>query len=120
MTDPNMNGGYVNPPPKKRALRDPHADWWDKQERRNFGEPVHEDNDLLAVFSTEPYTHASPGKAGLHFMAFVAVTLGVIGTVYAFTPERPATFRTFENGHEWELGGPNTKKAREIDTDPAW
>lgn len=35
-----QNGGYVNPPPQKRQLRDPYGDWWDKQGRRNYGEPV--------------------------------------------------------------------------------
>lgn len=38
--DYDQNGGYVNPPREKRQFRDPYADWWDKQGRRNFGEPV--------------------------------------------------------------------------------
>ena len=41
----------------KRSLRDPYEDWWDPIERRNYGEPVHEDNDILGVFSTEEYRH---------------------------------------------------------------
>lgn len=45
--DPNMNGEYPDPSatsalPVKRQFRDPYGDWWDKQERRNYGEPVHE------------------------------------------------------------------------------
>lgn len=45
--DPNMNGNYPDPSlnsalPVKRQFRDPYGDWWDKQERRNYGEPVHE------------------------------------------------------------------------------
>ena len=35
-----QNGGYVNPAAEKRQFRDPYAEWWDPQERRNFGEPV--------------------------------------------------------------------------------
>ena len=46
----------------KRAHRDPYGGWWDAQEKRNFGEPVHEDNEILSVFSPEQYTHVSPGK----------------------------------------------------------
>ena len=45
--DVNMNGHYPDPSttsalPLKRQFRDPHAEWWDPQERRNYGEPVHE------------------------------------------------------------------------------
>lgn len=47
LSDPNMNGNYPDPSktsalPLKRQFRDPHAEWWDPQERRNYGEPVHE------------------------------------------------------------------------------
>lgn len=34
---------------------------WDKQERRNYGETVHEDNDILGIFTPEEYTHVTPG-----------------------------------------------------------
>lgn len=95
----------MNPPAQKRALRDPYADWWDKQERRNFGEPVHEDNDVLGVFSTEPYTHAKPMKAWLSFGAFVATTLGLCGVIYQFYPDKPSAPRTFADGLDNELGG---------------
>ncbi len=99
------NGGYLNPPPIKRALRDPYADWWDKQERRNFGEPVHEDNDTLAIFSTHPYTHATPGKAGASLGAFVVTVLGLCAVVYQLYPDKPSAPRTFGDGLEVELGG---------------
>lgn len=100
-----QNGGYVNPPPGKRILRDPYGDWWDKQERRNFGEPVHEDNDVYAVFSTDVYNHATPGKAGLHFGIFVLAALGLVGTVYQFYPDRPSVGKEYEAGLDIELGG---------------
>lgn len=46
-SDPNMNGNYPDPTltsalPVKRQFRDPYAGWWDPQERRNYGETVHE------------------------------------------------------------------------------
>jgi len=96
----------------KRALRDPYGDWWDPQERRNFGEPVHEDNDTLGVFSTEPYTHSTPGKAGLHVGAFVVATLGLCGVVYQYYPDKVSTPRVFPDGLEAELGGPKAVRAR--------
>lgn len=68
--DPNMNGNYPDPSltsalPIKRQFRDPYAGWWDPQERRNYGEPVHEDNDVLGIFSPEAYTHYTPGFGGV-------------------------------------------------------
>jgi len=101
----HQNGGYINPPPVKRQFRDPYADWWDKQERRNYGEPVHEDNDLLAVFSTDQYTHFSPGWGGVLMGTFVLSVFGLMGAVYATYPDKPSAPRTFPGGLEEELGG---------------
>ena len=108
MTDssPWQNGGYINPPRVKRQFRDPYGDWWDKQERRNYGEPVHEDNDILGMFSPEEYTHVTPGTAILQLTCFVGVVLGLCGVVSLFYPDTPAVPREFEGGLERELGGP--------------
>lgn len=100
-----QNGGYQNPPRIKRQFRDPHADWWDKQERRNFGEPVHEDHDILGMFSPYEYTWISPGKGALQFGAFVLTFLGVCYMVKLSYPDRPSYPREFEGGLEKELGG---------------
>ncbi|KAM3065998.1 hypothetical protein ACMFMG_009781 [Clarireedia jacksonii] len=110
--DPNMNGGYINPPRVKRQFRDPHADWWDKQERRNYGEPVHEDNDILGIFSTEEYTWVGPGKGALQLGAFVVAVFGLCGVVMMFYPDKPSAPREFPGGLEAELGGPNAVRAR--------
>ncbi|KAI9372017.1 hypothetical protein BJX61DRAFT_543096 [Aspergillus egyptiacus] len=112
--DPLQNGGYQNPPRVKRQFRDPNADWWDKQERRNFGEPVHEENEILGVFSPEQYTHVSPGKGLLHIGTFVATFLGFCGVVSFFYPDKPSTPRTFPGGLEKELGGPGALPARKV------
>ncbi|KAA8913737.1 hypothetical protein FN846DRAFT_928369 [Sphaerosporella brunnea] len=112
-TDPGMNGGYVNPPPEKRQFRDPYGDWWDKQERRNFGEAVHEDNDILGRLSPEVYTWTTPGKGALQVCAFIATVLGLCGVVYMFYPDKPAVPRTFpHHGLEKALGGPGVEKAK--------
>ena len=52
LSDPNMNGNYPDPSktsalPLKRQFRDPRGEWWDPQERRNYGEPVHEVRTML-------------------------------------------------------------------------
>lgn len=108
--DPEMNGGYINPPRVKRQFRDPHADWWDKQERRNFGEPVHEDNDVLGMFSPYEYTWCSSPVAFAQIGVFVAAFLGVCWVVSKVYPDRPSYPREFEGGLERELGGPGAMR----------
>ncbi|KAK4462571.1 putative NADH:ubiquinone oxidoreductase 20.1kD subunit [Cladorrhinum samala] len=110
--DPEMNGGYLNPPRIKRQFRDPHADWWDKQERRNFGEPVHEDHDILGIFSTYEYTWISPGKGLLQVGAFIAVFLSVCFGISLTYPDRVSYPREFVDGLERELGGAGAIRAR--------
>ena len=101
------NGGYINPPAVKRQFRDPYADWWDKQERRNYGEPVNEDNDILGMFSLYEYTWVKPGKGALQLGAFVATVLALCGVVSMTYPDTPTVPREFEGGLERELGGPD-------------
>ncbi|KAI9871758.1 MAG: hypothetical protein M1830_008124 [Pleopsidium flavum] len=114
INDPNMNGGYINPPPEKRQFRDPYADWWDKQERRNYGEPVHEDNDILGMFSLEEYTHFKPGQAFFLMGCFITTVLGLCGVVSMYYPDKPSAPREFPDGLEKELGGPNAMLARKV------
>jgi NADH dehydrogenase (ubiquinone) 1 beta subcomplex subunit 8 len=82
VTDPGMNGGYPQLAPIKRQHRDPYGDWWDKQERRNFGEPLHEDNDILGIFATEDYTWTTPGWGAVLMGCFVASFAGVSPVLY--------------------------------------
>ncbi|KAK6842964.1 NADH:ubiquinone oxidoreductase 20.1kD subunit [Apiospora arundinis] len=110
--DPNMNGGYINPPRVKRQFRDPHGDWWDKQERRNFGEPVHEDHDVLGMFSPYEYTWVSPAKGAAQIGAFVAVFLGVCYMIAQVYPDKQSYPREYEGGLERELGGKGAVRAR--------
>lgn len=106
-TNHSQNGQYPNPPPIKRQFRDPYADWWDKQERRNYGEPVNEDNDILGIFSTEAYTHFKPGFGAVLLGTFVASVGVLMGVVYQFYPDKASVPRTFPDGLERELGGKN-------------
>ncbi len=78
----------------------------DKQERRNYGEPVHEDHDLLGMFTPYEYTWITPGKGLLQIGLVVAAFLSVIGLVKLNMPEYPVYPREFEGGLERELGGP--------------
>ncbi|KAJ5558101.1 NADH:ubiquinone oxidoreductase ASHI subunit [Penicillium sp. DV-2018c] len=115
--DPLQNGNYPNPPRVKRAFRDPHGGWWDAQEKRNFGEPVHEDNEILGVFSPEQYTHVSAGKGAFHLGCFVVAFLGLVGIVSLNYPDKPSVPKTYVDGLEKELGGPNALPARKSGED---
>ncbi|KAK6520326.1 hypothetical protein TWF506_000602 [Arthrobotrys conoides] len=106
--DPGMNDGYslTQPPPLKRQFRDPYEKWWDPQERRNFGEPVHEDEDTLGIFTLYEYTVATPKQAAISFSCFVLAAFGLCGAIYSFYPDKPAVPREFpHNGLEKALGG---------------
>ncbi|KAJ6264391.1 hypothetical protein Dda_0537 [Drechslerella dactyloides] len=106
--DPGLNGGYsvTQPPPMKAQFRDPYAKWWDPQERRNFGEPIHEDNDVLGIFSLWEYTAATPKQAAISCASFIALGLSICGVVYYTYPDKPAVPREFpDNGLEKSLGG---------------
>ena len=106
-----QNGGYVNPPndphPVKRQFRDPYHPWWDKQERRDFGEPVHEDNDIMGVFSLYEYTHMSPARGLVLWGCFIAAVLGLSLAVKQYYPDRPSAPKEYPDGLEAELGGPH-------------
>lgn len=109
-----QNGGYINPPRIKRQFRDPHGDWWDKQERRNFGEPVHEDHDILGMFSTYEYTWVGTGKGLFQIGCFVAVFLSVCYAAKLTYPDRPSYPREYEGGLERELGGAGGIRASRV------
>ncbi|CAI7571072.1 unnamed protein product [Penicillium bialowiezense] len=115
--DPLQNNNYPNPPREKRAHRDPYGGWWDAQEKRNFGEPVHEDNEILGVFSPEQYTHVSAGKGFFHLGCFVVAFLGLVGVVSLNYPDKPSVPKTYVDGLEKELGGPNALPARKSGED---
>ncbi|KAF2751193.1 hypothetical protein M011DRAFT_104153 [Sporormia fimetaria CBS 119925] len=112
LEDPNMNGGYINPPMEKRGNRDPYADWWDKQERRNYGEPVHEDNDILGALALHDYDHFTPGWAATLLGGFVVSVLVLCGAVKLVYPDKISVPREFEGGLEAELGGPRAVRTR--------
>ena len=117
LSDPNMNGNYPDPSktsalPLKRQFRDPRGEWWDPQERRNYGEPVHEDNDILGIFTTESYTHITPGWGLVLIGTFVTAFCGMLTVVSTYYPDRPSAPREFPDGLEAELGGPRALRAR--------
>lgn len=106
---------------------------WDPQERRNYGEPIHEDNDILGIFTPEEYTHFKPGWGAVLLGTFVASVFGLAFVVGRFYPDKvcgpslnrlivtnklqPSVTRHFEDGLEAELGGPKAVRARKSEDD---
>ncbi|CBX97604.1 hypothetical protein IAQ61_001185 [Plenodomus lingam] len=115
LADPNQNGGYINPPAEKRGNRDPYGDWWDKQDRRNFGEPCHEDHDILGVLALHDYNHFTPGWGAVLMGTFIASVLGLCGAVSMVYPDKISAPRTFPDGLDVELGGRGALRARKPD-----
>jgi NADH dehydrogenase (ubiquinone) 1 beta subcomplex subunit 8 len=105
LADPNQNGGYINPPAEKRSKRDPYGDYWDKQDRRNYGEPCHEDHDILGVMSLHDYDHFTPGWGAVLLGTFVASVFTLMGVMSFYYPDKKSAARTFPDGLEAELGG---------------
>jgi NADH dehydrogenase (ubiquinone) 1 beta subcomplex subunit 8 len=105
LADPGQNGGYINPPMEKFGKRDPYGDYWDKQERRNYGEPCHEDHDILGVLSLHDYDHFTPGWGGVLMGTFIATVFGLCGVVAMYYPDKLSAPKTYPDGLEVELGG---------------
>ncbi|KAI5797401.1 NADH:ubiquinone oxidoreductase 20.1kD subunit [Peziza echinospora] len=104
--DPAMTGGYVNPPPLKRQFRDPNGTYWNHQDRRDYNEPVNEDEDILGRLSPEVYTWTTPRWGFAQNGIFVLAVLGLTGVVYLGYQDKPAVPRRFPyGGLREELGG---------------
>ena len=82
------------------------APYWDKQERRDYGAPAHEDEDIIGRFSPEEYTWTTPKMGFLQNVMFFGVVGGLAGAVYMTYPDKPAVPRTFPfDGLKEQLGG---------------
>jgi NADH dehydrogenase (ubiquinone) 1 beta subcomplex subunit 8 len=99
-----QNGGYINPPAIKRSNRDPYG-WDHPTQRRNFGETVHEDDDILGTFTLHDYTHFTTAQASLGWAGFISFILGLTYIASWTKPEKPAWPKEYEDGLNWEMGG---------------
>ncbi|KAF1851332.1 uncharacterized protein K460DRAFT_329256 [Cucurbitaria berberidis CBS 394.84] len=112
LADPNQNGGYINPPAELRSKRDPYGDYWDKQDRRNYGEPCHEDHDILGAVSLHDYDHFTPGWGFVLMGTFIASVFGLCTAVSMVYPDKVSAPKTYGDGLEAELGGKGALLAR--------
>ncbi|PWN50212.1 hypothetical protein IE53DRAFT_387516 [Violaceomyces palustris] len=102
--DPQL-GDYPDLPFVSFQTRKYSPKWWDTQEKRNFGEIPHEQDDVLSVWA--PDVHATPASSALRQFLLAAGVGSVLFTViYTFKAERPSVPRTYpRDGLATELGG---------------
>ncbi|ETS64995.1 hypothetical protein PaG_00443 [Moesziomyces aphidis] len=110
--DPQL-GDYPDLPFVSLQQRKYSPKWWDTQEKRNFGETLHEQDDVLSVWA--PDVHAVPASSALRQFIVAIGVVGVFGSiVYAATPEKPALPRTYpRDGLAAELGGEQVAAPKE-------
>ncbi|KAJ1023148.1 hypothetical protein NDA16_003301 [Ustilago loliicola] len=110
--DPQL-GDYPDLPFVSQQQRKYSPKWWDPQEKRNFGETPHEQDDVLSVWA--PDVHAVPASSALRqFLVAIGVVVLFGSTVYAATPEKPALPRTYpRDGLATELGGEQVAAPKE-------
>ncbi|SPO29486.1 uncharacterized protein UTRI_04779_B [Ustilago trichophora] len=110
--DPQL-GDYPDLPFISNQQRKYSPKWWDTQEKRNFGETPHEQDDVLSVWA--PDVHAVPASSALRqFLVAIGVVVLFGSAVYAATPAKPALPRTYpRDGLAAELGGEQVAAPKE-------
>lgn len=107
--DPQL-GEYPHLPPIS-AQRRPPKGWWNNQERRNFGETLPEQYEVLSLWAPDVFT-ISRESALKQFGIAVAVFIGFTFAVKSSVPDRPAAPRSYPyGGLVAELGGLDANKA---------
>ncbi|KAI6155167.1 Ndufb8, NADH dehydrogenase 19kDa subunit [Pisolithus tinctorius] len=115
-SDPQLAGYPELPWVSNQSL--PARGWWDQQERRNFGDPVHEYEEVLSMWGPD-IPHVPPRKALFQFSLAASgfIAFGLL-CKYTLAPERPTVPREYPySGLIRELGGLEENKAREIAAD---
>ncbi|ODV86493.1 hypothetical protein CANARDRAFT_27689 [[Candida] arabinofermentans NRRL YB-2248] len=95
--------GYIMP-----QKRDPYAKYFDQQNRRNFGEPMHPYQDMIDIWAPDYIDFVDDKIALKHFTLFFAGLLSFAGLIYALDlwPERPNMPRSYPyEGLYRDLGG---------------
>ncbi|KIL67527.1 hypothetical protein M378DRAFT_159340 [Amanita muscaria Koide BX008] len=109
--DPQLNGYPQLPWVSRQTL--PPKGWQDEQMRRNFGDTLHEQDEVLSVWGPDP----APLPIAEARKQFILAALGFVGVGFFIkeylTPEPPAVRRQYPfDGLVKELGGETENKAR--------
>ncbi|KAI0250243.1 Ndufb8, NADH dehydrogenase 19kDa subunit [Lactifluus subvellereus] len=108
--DPQLDG-YPQLPNESRQSLPAHG-WWDFQMRRNFGDTMHECEEMYSMWGPDT-PHVLPATALNHFaIAFSGFVAFGLFCKYALVPDRPAVPRQYPfDGLVKELGGIEENKA---------
>ncbi|WVR06962.1 hypothetical protein IAU60_003998 [Kwoniella sp. DSM 27419] len=111
--DPQLNG-YPQLPYVSIQQRQAFG-WWDRQERKNFGEVMHEEEDAIGMWG--PDVHKTSPWSALRQLAVAFSLIGVAAYGLISTrPERPVAQRSYPyGGLEKELGGIVPARAEPVD-----
>ncbi|CAG8526010.1 1996_t:CDS:2 [Scutellospora calospora] len=110
--DPQI-GDYPNLPVEFKLDRPPLG-WDDLQNRRNFGEPLHEEEEILNVWSFDRYD-ISFGDAATQLLTFFALLGVYMFAIKQTDNEPPAIKKQYPyNGLRDEMGG---ESVNSIDVD---
>ncbi|KZT73018.1 hypothetical protein DAEQUDRAFT_748993 [Daedalea quercina L-15889] len=114
--DPQL-GDYPQLPYVSRQ-RLPALGWDDRQMRRNFGDPLHERDEILSMWGPDAPVVPPPTALRYFIIAFSGIAAFGVLCKYALVPERPCVPREYPfSGLVTELGGLEENKAREETTE---
>ncbi|EPQ52801.1 hypothetical protein GLOTRDRAFT_5675, partial [Gloeophyllum trabeum ATCC 11539] len=103
MEDPQLNG-YPRLPYVSRQYLPPKG-WEDPQMRRNFGDTLHEQEEILSMWGPD-ISVVPPETALRQFSLAVLVFVGIGAICYALVPDSPVLPRQYPfDGLKEELGG---------------
>ncbi|KAG5520179.1 hypothetical protein PMAC_001256 [Pneumocystis sp. 'macacae'] len=86
--DPMVGDYPSNIPFVSRQTRTPYdSSYFDITERRKFGEPLHEQDEILTMFSPDVHSHISPSKAFFHLLTFGFVVATFCSITYILRPK---------------------------------
>ncbi|KAG0242073.1 hypothetical protein BGW41_004889 [Actinomortierella wolfii] len=104
ITGDTQIGNYPNLPMYNQQWRDPAGGWWDPQDRRNFGETVPEEDEMLNIWSPDVWAF-TPSYALKRMLAAAVAFMGFGYLVYTNAPEPHFERRAYpENGLVQALG----------------
>ncbi|KAK9459681.1 uncharacterized protein V1516DRAFT_542083 [Lipomyces oligophaga] len=104
-SDERLAGDYPELPYEYHQHRDPYAKYDMQQLRRNFNEPLHEDDDMINMWSPDVHD-VVPSHIALRFiLGFFAVFSATAYGLSFAAPERPSIPRVYADGLYKELGG---------------
>nr|XP_047125973.1 NADH dehydrogenase [ubiquinone] 1 beta subcomplex subunit 8, mitochondrial [Hydra vulgaris] len=77
------HGDYPNYKEFSYQLRDPYKKYWDQQDRRDFGEPLHIEHDILSVWM--PDESANHAKTYGEMFFHLCLAFGALGVLLWFS-----------------------------------